>query len=101
MDWAAGESGELTQENVHKGKAILELALYLGVSQKDTIAIGDSANDMEMLETAGVGIAMGNASPEVKDAADEVTGSVREEGVYQAFVKHGLSSPYDDLQMEK
>ena len=58
------------------------------------IVMGDSANDMEMLRAAGTGIAMGNASEEVKALADEVTDSVADDGVYRAFLRHGLCPAY-------
>lgn len=91
MDWAAGESGELTYKGCHKGEGILRMAEYLGIPRKDVIAIGDSANDLEMLKAAGIGIAMGNADEAVKRQADEVMDSVSHDGVYEAFVRHGLS----------
>lgn len=96
MEWAAGESGELTKQGCHKGEGILRMAEYLGIEREDVLAIGDSANDIEMLQTAGVGIAMGNADECVKRLAREVTGSVLEDGVCQAFVKHGLSPVYPE-----
>lgn len=96
MEWAAGESGELTKQGCHKGEGILRMAEYLGIEREDMLAIGDSANDIEMLQTAGVGIAMGNADEDVKAAAHEVTGSVLEDGVYQAFVRHELSPAYPE-----
>lgn len=82
-----GNSGEITKAAFTKGTAVYYLSSYLGVSAENTIAIGDSENDLEMLKAAGVGIAMGNASDFVKEAADDVTESVDEDGVYHAFVK--------------
>lgn len=90
MDWAAGESGELTLKGCHKGEGILRMARCMETAPEDVIAIGDSANDVEMLRAAGTGIAMGNASEDVKALADEVTGSVADDGVYEAFLRHGL-----------
>lgn len=58
---------------------------HFGIQQEETIAFGDGANDIEMLQWAGIGIAMGNAAQEVKDAADMVTGSVDDEGIEQAI----------------
>lgn len=52
--------------------------------------IGDSDNDLEMLRHAGVGIAMGDARPHVRAAADEVTSAPQEGGIHEAFVRHGL-----------
>ena len=87
---ARGNSGEITKTAFHKGSALQYLSHYLGFSIEDTIAIGDSENDLGMLTMAGVGIAMGNACDEVKKAADDVTGSIEDDGVYVAFKKYGL-----------
>jgi Cof subfamily protein (haloacid dehalogenase superfamily) len=86
-----GEAGgEVSLGGIHKGAAILQLVDALGLDIADSIAIGDSANDLEMLEVAGVGIAMGNALPYVVEHADEVTTAVDADGVWNAFVRHGL-----------
>ena len=85
-----GNDGEITQKGYNKGEAIRFLADYLGIKIEDTIAIGDSENDQEMIEAAGVGIAMGNADDSIKRLADEVTESINDEGVYYAFLRHGL-----------
>lgn len=87
-----GNSGEITKMAFTKGTAVHYLSDYLGVPVKDTIAIGDSENDLEMLKAAGVGIAMGNASDYVKKTADDITESVVQDGVYHAFLKYGLIS---------
>ena len=55
-----------------------------------TYALGDGENDIEMLETVDVGIAMGNCATKLLKAADEVTLSVLEDGVYEALKKHVL-----------
>jgi Cof subfamily protein (haloacid dehalogenase superfamily) len=86
-----GEAGgEVALHGVNKGAAIVELVERIGMSLADAIGIGDSRNDLEMLQVCGVGIAMGNADDTVKSYADEVTTSVHEDGVYRAFVRHGL-----------
>lgn len=90
-----GNSGEITKTAFTKGTAVHYLSDHLGVPVKDTIAIGDSENDLEMLKAAGVGIAMGNASDYVKETADDVTKPVTEDGVYHAFLKYGLISEDD------
>ena len=89
---ARGNSGEITKAAFTKGSAVRYLSGYLGIPVEDTIAIGDSENDLAMLRAAGTGIAMGNANDFIKEAADDVTGSVDEDGVYQAFLKYGLIS---------
>lgn len=81
---------EITGSGVHKGKALLWLAKFLGFAQKEVLAIGDSDNDRTMLKMAGLGVAMGNAPPEVKHAADCETLSNVEHGVAYAINRHVL-----------
>lgn len=83
-------SGELAQIGVHKASGIALITEHLGIAREQTLAIGDNFNDREMLEMAGVGIAMGNAPESVKDIADEVTGTPDEGGIRAAFARHGL-----------
>ena len=90
MDETRGNSGEITKIAFSKGTAVRYLSDFLGIPIEDTIAIGDSENDLKMLKAAGIGIAMGNAPDYVKEAADDVTKSVEEDGVYYAFLKYGL-----------
>lgn len=58
---------------------------YFNIKPKDVIAIGDGYNDITMIKLAGVGVAMGNACEPLKKAADMVTESVGEDGIYTAF----------------
>jgi Cof subfamily protein (haloacid dehalogenase superfamily) len=58
---------------------------YFGISNEHTMAFGDGGNDISMLQHATIGVAMGNAKPHVKAAADYVTSSVDEEGVVNAL----------------
>lgn len=64
---------EVLPKGATKGDALLELARILGIDQSDTIAIGDSENDLSMIQKAGVGIAVANAMPELRSAADCIT----------------------------
>ena len=82
--------GEVSLRGVNKGAAITELVGMLGLGIDAAIGIGDSYNDLEMLQVCGVGIAMGNADDTVKSYADEVTASVHDDGVFHAFARHGL-----------
>ena len=68
-------------------KAFLE---RFGTERDDCIAFGDQHNDIDMLHFAGVGIAMGNAAPEVKEAADMVTRDVDDDGVAWALEQLGV-----------
>lgn len=68
-----------------KASGIEAILKHLGIKQNETIAFGDGGNDIEMLEYCGIGVAMGNASEEVKRHANHVTTSVDEEGIYTAL----------------
>jgi Cof subfamily protein (haloacid dehalogenase superfamily) len=83
-------SGEVTLDGVNKGSTILQLLDLLGIDRASALGIGDSSNDIEMLQVCGIGVAMGNATDEVKAHADEVTTSVLDDGVWNAFRRHGL-----------
>ncbi|MCI1208546.1 MAG: Cof-type HAD-IIB family hydrolase [Treponema sp.] len=83
-------SGEVGIAGVTKATGMQLLFDALGAKKEDSIAVGDGPNDIEMLEYAGIGIAMGNAQPEVKAVADQITGSVNEDGIYTAFMRNGL-----------
>ncbi|MCM1201666.1 MAG: HAD family hydrolase [Bacteroides fragilis] len=72
---------EITKSGVSKGKALGILCKKLGISLSETAAFGDSLNDLDIIKTAGIGIAMENAMREVKDAADYVTGTNDDGGV--------------------
>jgi len=75
-----------------KGDALRHLAAELDCSLSQVIAIGDSWNDIEMIRTAGLGVAMGNAVPQLKEVADYVTLSNNEEGVRHVIEKFVLNS---------
>jgi len=78
-------SFDLTLKGSSKAVGIKELVKELGRSIDDTIAFGDGPNDVEMLQFAGTGVAMGNAIPAVKQYADMVTDKIDEDGLYHAF----------------
>lgn len=64
---------EVVPEGISKQTGINFLADYLGVDRADTIAVGDETNDIEMIKAAGLGVAVSNANPAAKEAADYVT----------------------------
>ncbi len=76
---------EIFPENVDKGKAVLSLCDILNISSRDMAAIGDQELDIPMIEAAGIGIAMGNAIPELKAKADFVTLTNSEAGTAYAL----------------
>jgi HAD superfamily hydrolase (TIGR01484 family) len=72
---------DLAPVGVSKASGLAYVAEQLGVDAADVLAIGDGRNDIEMLEWAGRGVAMGQSPEEVKEAADAVTASVYDDGV--------------------
>lgn len=81
---------EMTDSSVNKGVALAALAERLGIAQEDVMAIGDSYNDLEMIKYAGLGVAMGNARPEIQEQADIITASNEEDGVAEAIERYVL-----------
>jgi hypothetical protein len=73
-----------------KGAGLRWLAQRLGIPMAQTLAIGDGVNDVSMLRAAGLGIAMGNAAPEVQQAADAVTAANDEDGCALAIERYVL-----------
>lgn len=76
---------EFTRSGISKGASLKRLADHLGVSIQDTMACGDSENDLDIIRTAGIGVAMENADETVKKAAAFVTLSNEECGVAHAI----------------
>lgn len=82
---------EVTHNQVSKKQALLELANYYQLSLSEIMTIGDNYNDIPMIETAGLGVAMGNAPTEVKTCANTVTDSNDQNGVSKAIKLYVLS----------
>jgi Cof subfamily protein (haloacid dehalogenase superfamily) len=76
---------EVLQAGVSKWQALQHLAAQQDIAPEEIIAVGDDHNDLDMIRYAGLGIAMGNAVPEVQAAADAITGSNAEDGLVQAL----------------
>ena len=72
---------EILPKGIHKGVALTKLVELLGLDPAKTIAVGDYNNDIGMLRAAGIGIAVANAVPAVKEAADVVTVSNQEHAI--------------------
>lgn len=86
-------NGEIIPKGIDKGKGIERICRYYGVSLQDTVAFGDSMNDYEMMQTAGISVAMGNACEELKRIANIVCKTVWEDGVYYELQRMGLLTP--------
>lgn len=80
---------ELNARDADKGRALRALAAHVGVAAGDTLAFGDSSNDLAMLAAAGTGVAMGNAAPEVRAACAYVADTNEADGVAAFLEAHG------------
>ncbi|WP_010676727.1 Cof-type HAD-IIB family hydrolase [Bacillus timonensis] len=96
IDWNDGF--ELVAPNVSKWSAIKSLLHAYRINPKEVVAIGDGPNDIEMLRRVGTGVAMGNASKEVKTAADFVTGHHQNDGLAD-FIERYLYKPYEPFAL--
>lgn len=85
-----GTSLELTAKNTDKGTCLTDFCTRMQISLKDTIVIGDSANDLCAMKKAGLSIAMGNAPEDVKAACDAVVADNDHCGVRDAVESHLL-----------
>jgi len=85
---SVSENIELNAAHATKGKALLALAERLGIPREGTMSFGDGLNDLSMLTAAGMGVAMENACPEAKAAADFITLSNDDHGVAYAIEKY-------------
>ncbi len=81
---------ELGPKGCNKATGMKELAALLGVGLSQVMACGDYRNDLEMISGAGYGVAVDNALPEIKEAADYVTADISHDGIYKACVHFGL-----------
>lgn len=82
---------ELNPYGITKASGIVHLAKLLGLDQSEIAAVGDNVNDIEMIEHAGLGVAMGNAAQELKAKAALLTKSNDEDGVAYLIREHLLS----------
>lgn len=81
---------EVGGPDTSKKKALIELMGRLGVAREQLMCCGDAPNDIEMIEYAGLGVAVGNAWGGTKEHADYVTGTNDEDGVAQAIERFVL-----------
>lgn len=82
---------EIMPKNVDKASSLDKLLETIGIIRENAICCGDGFNDVSMIKYAGIGVAMGNAQPEVKEAADYITATNDEDGLIQVidrFILH-------------
>ena len=78
---------EVMPKGISKGTGIKKICDDMGIGTDEVIAFGDSFNDIPMIKTAGMGVAMGNAEDELKAAADMVTADCDHDGIAEALEK--------------
>ncbi|MDJ0316698.1 MULTISPECIES: HAD family hydrolase [Arthrobacter] len=90
VTYAVGWSAwlDIAAMGVTKASALEKLRVRLGITRELTVAVGDGSNDIDMLRWAGRGVAMGQAEPDVRAAANEITASVYDDGL--ATILHSL-----------
>ncbi len=81
---------EIVPSTINKGIAVAKLAEKYGIKREEVICIGDSLNDIAMIEYAGLGVAMGNGSIEAKQSADIIAPSNDDDGVAYIINKYGF-----------
>lgn len=79
---------EVVQKGVHKAVGLQKIAKHYNIPRERIIAFGDEDNDLEMIDYAGVGVAMGNAIEELKSIAKHITSTNEENGVSLFLKKH-------------
>ncbi|MDN4753187.1 Cof-type HAD-IIB family hydrolase [Porphyromonadaceae bacterium W3.11] len=90
---------EVLPKGVNKGSSLSFLMKDLGLSREEVIAVGDSHNDLSMMEIAGVGVAMANASEAIKRSADYITKSNNEDGIFHFLNKYILNAKEIDPKL--
>jgi Cof subfamily protein (haloacid dehalogenase superfamily) len=94
LDWFV----EVVNPQVSKARALAMVAERFGIAQADVGAIGDNANDEDMVRWAGFGVAMGNAPAALKSVATHVTGTVDQAGVAQAIERFVIAADKPPIQ---
>lgn len=85
---------DITSSNTSKGNALNLLREYLQLSQEEVMAVGDNINDTDMLQNAGIGVAVANASDQLKQIASYVTASTVENGGFAEAIEKYLGKEY-------
>ena len=87
INFAEANNLEISPANVSKASGLVELCDFLKIDLAETVAVGDAPNDVEILQTAGLAVAMGNSSDEIKKLADFVTLDNDSDGVAAVIEK--------------
>ena len=90
LGFDSGAGADVVEKGVSKAEGLRRVCEHYGIDRSHTYAFGDSQNDLMIIKEAGVGVAMGNAVPELKERADLVTDPIWDDGIYKACVRLGL-----------
>lgn len=82
---------EFIHKDSDKGAAVLTLANHLNIPIEEVMGLGDGGNDFQLIDTCGLGVAMGNAISSLKERADYVTATNHEDSVALAISKFALN----------
>lgn len=88
--WSGPRAVEIARQDASKANGLLEACRLLGIDPAQAMALGDSGNDVPMLKAAGLGVAMGNAPPQVQEAADAVSAPFDQDGAALAIERYVL-----------
>ena len=88
--WNASNAVDMVHASAGKESGMEALMKKWGIEKEETMAFGDALNDLSMLREAGIGVAMGNSEPALKEAADYVAGDIDADGLYLALVHFGI-----------
>ncbi|WP_338540595.1 Cof-type HAD-IIB family hydrolase [Paenibacillus tundrae] len=81
---------EINPAGISKASGVAEVCKLLGIEMSEVVAVGDSLNDLAVIEAVGLGVAMGNAQEQVKEAADLIVASNNEDGIVEVIREHIL-----------
>ena len=87
IDYAEKTALEISPKNISKASGLKELCDFLKINLSETVAVGDAPNDTEILKTAGLAVAMGNATAEIKNLANFVTDDNDHDGIVKVIEK--------------
>ena len=94
--FAERRGADVIEKKNSKAKGLRMVCDYFGSTMEEAYGFGDSMNDYEIIQAVGVGVAMGNGDPRLKEVADYVAPHIRDDGIYRACVHLGLIADAHD-----
>ena len=78
---------EFVPHGVNKGTGLAHLAAMLGIDMAETVGVGDSANDLAMIQAAGLGVGVANASDDIRPACDLILDATADDGAFPELLR--------------